>query len=150
MGDGFAVGEGAAVADQRAWLVGDRAQLAAGGAGVVGGEGLGLLLQEGGEGALGQAAGGGGGDLFQGEQIDVQAGAGVTEGAAGDDLAPLGRQITDILEFFGCESRSGHGLSCLGVTPSDVEGLSCPFYRKVLHPAKPVLASPARRADIHS
>ena len=140
MAQGLAVGECPAVADQGTWLVGHRAQLAAAGARVVGGEGLGLLLQEGGEGALGQAAGGGG-DLFEGEQIDIEARAVITEGAACDNLAPLCRQVADRLEFLGCESRSGHRLSCPGVTPSDVEGLSCLFYRKVRHPAKLVLAS---------
>jgi hypothetical protein len=64
---------------------------------------LGLLLQEGGERAIEQPAGGGDGDLFQGGQVGVQTGARVPKGASGHDLAPAGRHITDILEFFGGE-----------------------------------------------
>jgi hypothetical protein len=69
---------------------------------VVGGEGLGLLLQEGSQRALGQSVGSRGGDLLQGAEVHVEAGAGVAEGAARHDLAPLGGQVTELLEFLGC------------------------------------------------
>jgi len=128
MADGFAVSDGAAVAGHGARLAAHGARLSAVGAGPIGGKGLGLLLQEGGEGALGQAAGGGRGDLLQGEQIDVQAGPGVAEGAAGDNLAPLGGGIADVLEFLGCQMRGGHEQSCLGLTPSDRGAFLQPFY----------------------
>ena len=60
VGGGFAVGERAAVGGrQGAWLVIDRAGASAGGAGDLRRQGLGLLLQKGGERALGQAARGG-------------------------------------------------------------------------------------------
>jgi hypothetical protein len=140
--EGLLIGEGAPVAaGQGAGFVGDRAEVAAVGAGLFGREGQGLLLQEGGEGALGQAAGGGGGDLFEGEQIDVQARAGVSESTPGNNFPPLGGQIADFLEFLGAYLGSGHGLPCLGVTPKHVEGHPFPFYGKGLSPAKPVLAS---------
>jgi hypothetical protein len=73
VGDGRAVGQRAAAAGQGAWLLAHRAQSAAGRAGVLAGQGAGLLLQQGAEGALGQAAGGRVGDLLQGGEIDVQA-----------------------------------------------------------------------------
>jgi hypothetical protein len=82
-------------------LVADGAELAAVRAGLFGRQGLGLLFQEGSEGALGQTAGGSVGDLFQGEQIDVQAGASVPESTPGNNFAPLGPQVTDFLEFLG-------------------------------------------------
>ncbi len=75
----------------------------AGGAGGLRREGLGLLFQEGGERAFEQPAGGGDGDLFEGGQVGVEAGAGVPESASGHDFAPPGGQITEILEFFGSE-----------------------------------------------
>ena len=49
----------AALDGQGPVLVVDGAEAAAGGAGLLGGEGLGLLLQRGCQGALGQAGGGG-------------------------------------------------------------------------------------------
>ena len=102
MGDGLGVGESPAVAAEGAWLLMHRAELAAVGAGVFSRQGVGLLFEEGGEGPLRQPAGGGVGDLLQGEQVDVQAGALVAEGTAGHDFAPLGGEVTDILEFFRC------------------------------------------------
>ncbi len=120
VGGGFAVAHGGAVAAREdAWLVVDRTRPPAGGAGGLRREGLGLLLQEGGERAVEQSAGGGDGDPFQGGQVGVEAWAGVAEGASGHDLAPAGRHITDILEFFGGEWRSGHALPCLGLAPKD-------------------------------
>jgi hypothetical protein len=65
------------------------------------GQGLSLLGQQGGEGALEQALRSGLGDLLQGEQVGVQGRTGVAEGAAGNKFAPLGRRVTDILEVLG-------------------------------------------------
>lgn len=72
-------------------------------AGLLRAEGLGLLLQGGGESAFGQSGGGRGGELFQGGEIEVGAGAGVTEGPAGNNFAPWGSESTDILEVLGGE-----------------------------------------------
>ena len=66
-------------------------------------EGLGLLLQSGGARAFGQSGGGRGGELLQGDAIEVEAGAGVSEGAAGDNCAALGSAGTDIVEVLGGE-----------------------------------------------
>jgi hypothetical protein len=65
-------------------------------------EGLGLLLQEGGERALGQTASGLQSDRFQGGEIDSQAWSFGAESPPGDNFAPLGRQVTDFLEVLGC------------------------------------------------
>jgi hypothetical protein len=62
-------------------------------------EGLSLEFQQGAERAFQQSLGGVGGPL-EGEQIDVAGGAGLPEGAAGDDFAPLGGEIMRILEVF--------------------------------------------------
>jgi uncharacterized membrane protein len=59
------------------------------------------LFQEGGERALEQPLSGGLGGLLQGEQIGVQGRTGIAEGAAGNDFAPLGGKVTEILEFLG-------------------------------------------------
>jgi hypothetical protein len=99
------------------------------------------LVQEGGEGALEQSPGGGVRDLLQGQEIDVQTGAGVAEGAAGDNFAPLGCQVTEVLELFGCKPGSSHDLSFLGLAPMYGERFFGTLYRKGLHPAKSVLAS---------
>jgi hypothetical protein len=80
----------------------DGAQLLAGRTGLRVGQGLGLLGQQGGEGALEQPLRGGLGGLLEGEQVGVQGGAGVAEGAPGNDFAPLGGEVTDVLEFLGC------------------------------------------------
>lgn len=68
------------------------------GAGLLRAEGLGLLLQSGSERAFGQSSGGRRGELLQSGEIEVEAGAGLTEGPSGDNFAPLGRESTDILE----------------------------------------------------
>jgi hypothetical protein len=57
------------------------------------------LFQQGGEGPLGQAGGSGSGDLLHGLEIDIQARAGLAEGATGNDFAPLGGEFTDFLEL---------------------------------------------------
>ena len=64
-------------------------------------QGLGLLFEEGGEGALEQPLSGGLGGLLQGEEVGVQGRAGVAEGTAGNDFAPLVGKVTEILEVLG-------------------------------------------------
>jgi hypothetical protein len=74
---------------------------------------LGLLLHQGGQGALGQASGGGRGDLLHRIQIDIGSRPGVTEGMTGNDLAPASSQLPDFLEVLGGEIATWHGQSCL-------------------------------------
>lgn len=69
------------------------------GAGFFGAERLGLLFQQGGEGALGQPGGGGGCDLLHGLEVNVATWARLPEGTASDDFPPLGRQHADFLEL---------------------------------------------------
>jgi hypothetical protein len=78
-------------------------------------EGLGLLLQSGGERAFGQPGGGSGGELLQGGEVEVEAGPGLAEGASGDNFAPLGGKGTDILEVLRGEGLACHRPSCLEV-----------------------------------
>jgi hypothetical protein len=76
----------------------DRAETTAVGAGLLFGECLGLPLEEDGQSALGQAGGGGGGELLHGGELEAFAGAGfIAEGSAGDDIAPAGGQLADLL-----------------------------------------------------
>jgi hypothetical protein len=72
-------------------------------------EGLGLLFQQGGEGAFGEASGRGAGELLHGLEVGVQAGALVAEGAAGDNFAPVGGEVADFLEEFWREFATRHG-----------------------------------------
>lgn len=101
MADGLRVGDGNAPATQGAWLAGVGAEAAAVRTGQLVGEGVGLLFQEGGEDALGQAAGGGVRDLLEGGEVEVQAGAGLAEGLAGDRFSPAGGPVVDFLELLG-------------------------------------------------
>jgi hypothetical protein len=89
------------------------AEVSTGGAGDLGGEGLSPLLEEGGAGALGEAGGSGGGQIFHGLEIDRSVGSSLAEGAAGDNVAPLGREVADFLHLLGRESAACHGESCL-------------------------------------
>jgi hypothetical protein len=83
--------------------------MAAVGAGLLGWEGLRLLLQEGGQGALGQATSRCGGDLLQGHKVDVAAWASFAEDAPSDDFSPASGQVMDLLKFFSREVALRHG-----------------------------------------
>jgi hypothetical protein len=109
MSDGFVGGNGAAGPVQGAWLAGDGTEGAALGAGKLLAKGLGLLFQERGQGAFGQAISGGLGDLFHGVEIGVESGSLVTEGATCDDFAPALGEVTDFLEEFWGEFAACHG-----------------------------------------
>ena len=86
----------------------------------------GLSLEEDWQGALVEPGGGGLGDLLPGIQVEAEAGAVVAEGAAGDDVAPLGGQGAAFLEFLGGAVASRHGASCLGVRTTRGGGFYCP------------------------
>jgi hypothetical protein len=68
-----------------------------------------LLVEQGGEGAFGQASSSGFGDLLQGREVGVQGRAGVAEGTAGYDSTPLRGQITDLLDLLLRERMLRHG-----------------------------------------
>ena len=101
MAQRVALCELAAVEGQEALLATQRAEAATVGAGLLLGQGVGLLAEKNREGPFADTSGGGAGDFLHGVEIDVLARAGVAEGTAGDDLAPLGGEATDLLEFLG-------------------------------------------------
>jgi hypothetical protein len=68
---------------------------------LLGSQGVGLLLQQDGEGAFGQASGGDAGNVLHSLEIDLRARACVAEGVAGNDFAPLGGAVMDGLEVLG-------------------------------------------------
>ena len=112
----------AAVEVQWSGLLSDGAGAAAVGAGQLRTKGLGLLLQGGRERAFSEA--GGGSELFQGGEIEVEARAVDAESPSGDNFAPLGGQMTDILEVLGRNFAAGQRQSCLRVRENGKNGLS--------------------------
>jgi hypothetical protein len=115
MANRFALGEVGAMHLERPLPPADGTRPAAVGAGLVFAQGGGLLFEQGLHGAFGQTGGGGSSDLLHGGEIDIQSGTAVAEGAAGDDLAPLGREVLEFPEFGGGERAACHDASCLGV-----------------------------------
>ena len=101
MGDRFALLELGALHLEGASLTAEGTKASAVGAGLLWAQGVGLLFEEDLQGPLVESGGSGLGDLLHGVQIDVQPRAVVAEGAAGDDFAPLGGKVTQILEVLG-------------------------------------------------
>lgn len=108
MADRFALGDGPAGQVQGAGFAVQGTGGAAVGAAGLFAQDLGLLFQQGGEGALGEASGRGAGELFHGLEIGVQAGAVVAVGPAGHDFAPASGEITDFSEEFGGKFTTRH------------------------------------------
>jgi hypothetical protein len=111
-------------------LAGHRARPATGRTGLRFAEGVGLLLEEDGEGALGQAPCRFLGQFLQGREVDVGRGAFRAESTPGDDFAPGRRQFTDVPEVFRLQWGTRHSLSCLGLGCSDADALFLLFYAK--------------------
>jgi hypothetical protein len=99
----------------------EEARTSAIGAGLLLSQGVGLSLEEGLQGALGEAGGGSECDLLHGVEIDVESGPVVAEGASGDDFAPLGGEVVEFLEFFGGQGAACHAASCVEVKRRTVE-----------------------------
>jgi hypothetical protein len=114
----------AAVEVQRSGLPSDGAEPAAVRAGLLRAERLGLLFQGGGERAFGESGSRRRGELFQSGEIEVEARAVGAESASGNNLAPLGSQITDVLEVLGGKFTACHRQSCLRVMENGENGLS--------------------------
>ena len=102
MTDRFVVREGASPTIQGTVFVGHGTKLLTGRTRLVLREGLRLLFEQSREGALKQSLSGSLSDLLEGEQIEIQGWALIAKSPAGDDFAPLGGKITEILEFLGC------------------------------------------------
>jgi len=106
---------------KRALLTAGDTRSSAAGAGLLLTQGVGLLFEEGLQGALGQSGGSGVGDLLHGIEIDVEPGPVVAEGASGDDFAPLSGQLTEFLKFLGCKRAACHDASCVEVKAKERE-----------------------------
>src|SRR5262245_57720484 len=115
----FALVELSTLDVEGAWLRAQDTRPAAGGTGLGGAQGVGLLGEAGLQGAFGETRGSGLGDLLQGGKIDVASGAVVPEDAAGDDFAPLSRKITEFLELLRGKWTARHSGSCLGVRTTE-------------------------------
>ena len=66
--------------------------------GSLGGQGLGVVLVQAGQGAFDQASRGSGGNLLHGVEVEGGPLGHPFHGAAGSDFAPLGGQVADITE----------------------------------------------------
>jgi hypothetical protein len=86
-------------------------------------ESVGLLLEEDGEGALGQAPCGFLSQRLQGGEVNVWRGAFRAERAPGDDFAPGRRQFTDVPEGFRLQWGTRHSLSCLRLGRIDADAV---------------------------
>jgi hypothetical protein len=100
---------------ERALLTPNRPGPLALGTGLLLAQGVGLLFQEGLQGAFGEPGGGGVSELLHGVEIDVASGAVVAEGASGNDVAPLCREVLELLQLFGCEGAMCPDASCVAV-----------------------------------
>lgn len=85
-------------------------------------QGGGLAVEEGLEGAFGEAGGGGVGDLLHHVEVDVESGSVIAERAAGDDFPPLGGELAEFEEFRRSERTPGHEVSCLAVAAKPARG----------------------------
>jgi hypothetical protein len=92
-------GQATALDSQGPVLVADETRSAAVRTGLLVAESLCLLLEEGVDCALGQAGRGSSSDLLHGLQVDGGVRARFAEGTPGDDFAPLGGEVTNLLEF---------------------------------------------------
>jgi hypothetical protein len=90
-----------AVEGQRSFLVSHRAEPSTVRARLLRSQRLGLLVEQHGQGAFGDAGSGSPRDLLHGLEIDIGSRSRVAKGAAGDDFAPLGSKVTQFVEFLG-------------------------------------------------
>jgi len=93
------VEEATAIDGQGPILATDRAKQATVGAGLLGSQATGLLLQEDRDGALGQATGSCCRDLLHGRQIHPHVWSSFSEGPTSDDFSPTGGQFADLPQF---------------------------------------------------
>jgi hypothetical protein len=130
-----------AVKGQGPVLLTHGAEPAAVGAGLPGAQGVGLLLEQDGQGPFGQAGGGGAGDVLHGLEIDGAARPGVAESLASDNFAPLRGEVADGLEVMGGQRTVRHGWFFLGLARRDANVFLLPLYRKAHCPTKLFMAS---------
>jgi hypothetical protein len=87
-------------------------------------QGGGLTLQEGVQGAFGQARGGGVGDLLHRVEVHVESGSVVAEGPTSDDFAPPSGELAEFEEFFWGERTTCHETPCPEVTTKPNRGVA--------------------------
>jgi hypothetical protein len=112
---------------QRPGFALDRTGALTSGTGVFGAEGLGLLFQEGIQGALDQATGRLQGQVLQDGEVDVGPWTFRPESAPGDDFAPLGGQLTDVPDVFRAGMSAVHGLTSVALASWSRDELRFPF-----------------------
>ena len=78
-------------------------------------QGNGLLFEKGLQGSFGESRRRRAGELLHGIEIDIEAGAFVAEGTAGDNFAPLSGEGSEFLKLFGSEGAACHDASCIEV-----------------------------------
>jgi hypothetical protein len=83
-----------------------------------------LLVEERLQSAFGHAGGRGLSDLLHRVEIDIESRTLVAEGAAGDDLAPLRRELPQFIELLGRERSPCHDASHQRVTAEPGRGLA--------------------------
>lgn len=117
MSDAFDLLDGGPLCGELACVCLGGAELAARGTGLLRWKFGGLLFEKQPERPFGDPLRRGGGDLLEGSEIDIQAGAIVAERSFGDNLCPAGCEVVKFLEFLGGKSWSGHRPPCLEVAP---------------------------------
>ena len=143
MAHGFVGGDRAAGQMQGTGLAGNGTRGATVGTGNLLAQRLGLLFQEDGQGAFGQAGGGGVGELLHGVEVGVEAGTVLAEGAAGDNFAPASGEVADFLEEFWGKFTACHGRYCLVLAAKGGKEFLSPLYEARLGLAKLLMASRA-------
>jgi hypothetical protein len=93
---------------ERAFVVLGGTERAALGTGLFAGELLGLLLDEELECSFGKPLCRDGGNLLHGPEVDIQTGPVVAEGPLGNDFPPLGREVSELVEFLRSDWRCVH------------------------------------------
>jgi len=141
VGDRFALGEFDPLRLEGSLVAADGTGDAAVGARLLVAEGGGVTVEEGLEGALGEALSGRVGDLFHRGEVDVESGSVVAEGASGDDFPPLGGQLAEFEEFVGGEGTACHDVSCQRVPANRTEEFPPTIYGRELATAKLFMTS---------
>jgi len=100
-----------------------------------------LLFQQCRQSSLRQTTGGSRRNLFQGAEIQFEPWTLFAEGATGDNFAPLGGEVVNLVELLVSPSSSSHVQSFLGFMPSERRALPIVLYDQALWPAKQVMAS---------
>ena len=104
---------------------------------MLGGELVGLLLEEQLEGSLRQSVCRSRGDLLEGSEVHIESGPIVAEGPLRDDLSPPGGEFVEFPEFLGREAWRRHGSSGLAVASVTDRGFPIRTAKQLQTPDKP-------------